>query len=344
LNSLVAILIPTMNRVAYLKRQLDYYSSLESKHPIYVGDSSNYEISQEIQKVINGYKNLKIVYNYLPNMNPREVNNFLSINSTERYVAFCGDDDFLVPSGLDACARFLDADSSYVSAQGASLIFELEEECICRGRIGGISNYWGQPQEIAFSSADRLLNFSRKYWVPLFSVTRREIFIKASSHDKLKDFKWDSELINSFDLVALGRSMYIDCAYMLRETHATRIQQKNFYDWIITPEFISGAEYFMERIKNRMIIDVDSEIMSEKISKEILKNYLRQCSTSSSEKSTKSIWLSIQKFKAFIKNLFFKIANIYPGGRFIVVKNKKISRKYFNEFNLIFKVVQMRDV
>ena len=37
----VAIIIPTMNRADFLIRQLEYYKSVKSPHPIYIGDSSN---------------------------------------------------------------------------------------------------------------------------------------------------------------------------------------------------------------------------------------------------------------------------------------------------------------
>ena len=37
----VAILIPTKNRSEFLIRQLKYYASVDSVHPIYIGDSSD---------------------------------------------------------------------------------------------------------------------------------------------------------------------------------------------------------------------------------------------------------------------------------------------------------------
>ena len=43
--SLVAILIPTIDRIYYVERQLAFYREKKSKHPIYIGDSSEKKIS-----------------------------------------------------------------------------------------------------------------------------------------------------------------------------------------------------------------------------------------------------------------------------------------------------------
>ena len=49
----VAILIPTLNRLAFIQRIVTYYDSLESPHPIYIGDASNTEISKNTLSFIN---------------------------------------------------------------------------------------------------------------------------------------------------------------------------------------------------------------------------------------------------------------------------------------------------
>ncbi len=42
----VAILIPTFNRPSFIQRTVLYYDSLKSPHPLYIGDASNTEISE----------------------------------------------------------------------------------------------------------------------------------------------------------------------------------------------------------------------------------------------------------------------------------------------------------
>ena len=41
----VSILIPTMNRSEFIVRLIDYYISVNSKHPIYIGDASDKSIA-----------------------------------------------------------------------------------------------------------------------------------------------------------------------------------------------------------------------------------------------------------------------------------------------------------
>ena len=49
----VAILIPTKNRSDFLIRQLKYYASVDSVHPIYIGDSSDENDKEKILSIIN---------------------------------------------------------------------------------------------------------------------------------------------------------------------------------------------------------------------------------------------------------------------------------------------------
>ena len=82
----VAIVIPTMRRIEFVIRQLEFYKISHSKHPIYIGDSSNYKTNLELKRKVLEYKNdLEIYFYYLPNKNNREVNKFLAEKSKEKY-------------------------------------------------------------------------------------------------------------------------------------------------------------------------------------------------------------------------------------------------------------------
>ena len=58
----VAILIPTLNRLSFIKRTVMYYDSLKSSHPIYIGDASNTEISENTLSFLKKIKNVEVKY------------------------------------------------------------------------------------------------------------------------------------------------------------------------------------------------------------------------------------------------------------------------------------------
>ena len=73
MNLKVVILIPTMNRSEFLIRQLRYYASVKSQHPVYIGDASNQEHQERTEKVIDDLQaQITIRYNHWPKLNDRD--------------------------------------------------------------------------------------------------------------------------------------------------------------------------------------------------------------------------------------------------------------------------------
>ena len=65
-----SICVPTMNRSKFIIRMLDYYNSLKSPHPIYIGDSSNSFHKKQIENKVKELKNkLEIYYFHWPKYN-----------------------------------------------------------------------------------------------------------------------------------------------------------------------------------------------------------------------------------------------------------------------------------
>ena len=60
----VAILIPTMNRPDFIERTVAYYDSLNSPHPIYIGDASDLDRSVKTIKLLKRFKNIEVNYFY----------------------------------------------------------------------------------------------------------------------------------------------------------------------------------------------------------------------------------------------------------------------------------------
>ena len=221
----VAILIPTKNRSDFLIRQLKYYASVDSVHPIYIGDSSGEKEKEKILSIINLLKRkLEIKYFYYPKENGTEVINKISFQIKESYVAYNGDDDLLVPNSLSKCANFLNENKEFRTAQGLALIFSLKNENNkAHGQFNWLDRYTRYPQSLENTAKERLINFSKNYWVPEFSVHRSKEWLEDIKNlENVKDYNF-AEYSRCFSFITGGKSKYIDCLYLLRQAHSDRI-------------------------------------------------------------------------------------------------------------------------
>ena len=229
----VAILIPTKNRSDFLIRQLKYYASVDSMHPIYVGDSSEKKDKEKILNIINLLKNkLEIKYFYFPKENGTDVINKISSEIKENYVAYNGDDDLLVPNSLSKCANFLNDNKDFRTAQGLALIFSLKnEKNQAHGQFNWLDRYTRYPQSLENTAKERFINFSKNYWVPEFSVHRSQEWLEDIKNlENVKDFYF-AEYIRCFSFITGGKSKYIDCLYLLRQVHSDRsVVSQNMID------------------------------------------------------------------------------------------------------------------
>jgi glycosyltransferase domain-containing protein len=262
MHNRVGILIPTMNRYNFILRQLDFYKSVNCKHTIYIGDSSDEINAKLLQDKLVQYKNtLNITYFYIPNLNDRQAITFLANNTIEDYCAFIGDDDFFIPESLAKCAFFLKNNLNYRTAQGKAIIFYLKE-IGPYGKIEQVGPYWNNCASEYESSIDRLNNFAKNYWVPQFSVHRtKEFIIDSLAYSEIKD-KSFGELIHSFTFIGMGKSKFIDCMYLIRQGHQERYLLPGPYKWITNEDWFSSYINFIKQI-SKIISHKENNLSTE---------------------------------------------------------------------------------
>ena len=229
----VAIIIPTKNRIDYLIRTIKYYVSINSPHPIFIGDASS-ESSEEL--VIKAAENkIDVYYFHWENLIDRktivklaEKANATNISS---YCAYHGDDDFFVSKSLSMCAEFLSENPSYATAQGHAFSFELIEDGPY-GELKDIGIYWNENELKGETALERLKEISVNYWVPIFSVHRIENYIDDMSNgiDSVIDRNF-GEYANSLTIAMRGKSKFIDCLYLARHTHSG-IDHPATFEWV----------------------------------------------------------------------------------------------------------------
>ena len=229
----VAILIPTKNRIEFAIRAIEYYASINSPHPIFIGDASK-ESSEEL--VLKTAKNnVEVYYFHWENLGDRKTLIKLAekanLTNITNYCAFHGDDDFLVSKSLSTCAEFLSENPSYATAQGNAFSFELIEDGPY-GELKDIGIYWNENELKGETALERLKEISVNYWVPNFSVHRIKEFIDDMSNgiDSVIDRDF-GEFTNSLTMAMRGKSKFIDCLYLARHTHSG-IDHPRIFEWV----------------------------------------------------------------------------------------------------------------
>ncbi len=203
----VGIYIPTLNKPDFVIRQIKYYASLHSPHPVYIGDNSSLEKAQLLQEALKNFQN-KLEINYFhhqPSISQAECQLNLVSHMKEKYAVFSGDDDFLVPDSLTNCAEFLENHPDFSLASGLAVSFSLDQPGPY-GKIATLSDY-PRPEVLEEKAGDRLQNYLNRYHVTLFSLARTvdlkrdwEVSLKA------KERSFQTEVMPGFLAIVRGKS------------------------------------------------------------------------------------------------------------------------------------------
>jgi glycosyltransferase domain-containing protein len=233
----VALLIPTLNRLEFVKRLVLYYDSLKSNHILYIGDASDAEISRRTLSFLKGIHNVSVKYFHWKGLRvPQTLVKLAEEASAESdYCAFQGDDDYFIQSSLTECAEFLSKNPDYRTAQGRAVIVSMDSpEPVCG--IASIGQYWGENSIESTSIYERYCYFGNKYYVLQFSVHRINEFIHDSRDSiSIRDNDF-YEIQHCYTFAISGKSKFLDCLYLVRVRH---------------PELLlNSGERMIERITN----------------------------------------------------------------------------------------------
>jgi glycosyltransferase domain-containing protein len=261
----VAILIPTKDRIDFVIRTIKYYVSINSPHPIFIGDAS---VKSSEELVLNAAQDkIDVYYFHWENLNDRKTISKVAQEASKTnitdYCAYQGDDDFFVTESLSKCAEFLDDNPTYAASQGRAFSFELNGDGPY-GKLKDVGIYWNLKELKGDDALDRLKEISTNYWVPTFSVHRIKEFIEDMSNgiDSVIDRNF-GEYVNSLSIAMRGKSKFIDCLYLARGIHSgidhpTSIQQSHKFSSIF--EWFTGENWYLSYTES--IISL-SEVLSK---------------------------------------------------------------------------------
>ena len=352
----VAILIPTINRLEFLIRTIEYYVSINSPHPIYIGDAS---IKSHEEKVLIAAKNsVKVYYFHWEGEGDRRTLQRLAeeankINNTE-FCAYHGDDDFFVPQSLSLCAEFLQDNPLFATAQGRAITIRLKQD----GPYGDLADlciYWNKKELNAETSLERLREISSNYFTPMFSVHRIIELIEDYSNglETVKD-RGLGEYINSLSIAMRGKSKFIDCFYLARGIHNdnfNNLKDKTKFQWITEKGWHQSYSALVESLS--LVLSKNDNLKFNDSMSEVSKSIERLIGDGDHLNFSINLFLKL-KYSEFINtNILFKILHkIYRRVRYISIfpdtglsKNSLMSSnsRYSNDISLIVSACKKLD-
>lgn len=286
MNKNYTILIPTINRVNFLKRILNYYNNFEEDFKIIIGDSSTKENKLINKKNMLAFSNLDILYldHYSSKINSHH--KFADmVNYVDReYCVFCADDDFIIPNGINQSVTFLEKNSDFSVAQGRYIGFSVKNN----DKKGTKQFYWISRytnESIIFSDPkDRMYEHLSNYTLPtVFAVHRTELLkmvYKELLNSKVDPMQFGEFLPSILDLI-YGKKKSLDMLYGVRQLNS------KVADWPSLLECMKAGKYDEEYIKfknclakhltkkSQLSIDESKKVIDEAMSKYLKKYYFK---------------------------------------------------------------------
>ncbi len=248
MNKNYTILIPTINRINFLKRILNYYNSFEEDFKIIIGDSSTDENKLINKKNMSTFSNLDILYfdHYSSKINSHYKFADMVNYADKKYCVFCADDDFVIPNGINQSVTFLEKNSDFSVAQGRFIGFSIKNS-----KNKGLKQFHWIPiytnESIIFSDPkDRMYEHLSNYTLPtLFAVHRTELLkmvYKELLNSKVDPMQFGEFLPSILDLI-YGKKKSLDVLYAARQLNS-RVGY-----WPSLLEYMKDGKYDEEYIK-----------------------------------------------------------------------------------------------
>ena len=340
----VAILIPTKNRIDFVIRTIKYYVSINSPHPIFIGDASS-QSSEEL--VLKAAENkIDVYYYHWEKLNDRKTMIKLAekanATSISNYCAYHGDDDFFVSKSLSMCAEFLDDNPAYATSQGRAFSFELNADGPY-GELKDTGMYWNENELKGDTALDRLKEISVNYWVPNFSVHRINEYIDDISNgvETIIDRNF-GEYAFSLTMAMRGKSKFIDCLYLARNIHSD-IDHPTTFKWITGEnwhlsyiELIKSLSIVLSNNDGLSLIESNSKVKLE-VDKLISPNFYHDTSTRTFIRKKYSEYIGKKGFVSILSKFYrrIKYISILPFKDFSKRSMLSPKSKYFKEVQLI---------
>jgi glycosyltransferase domain-containing protein len=234
-----ALIIPTYEGTAFLRRTLDYFGEIAYRGRIVLADDSSGEHRSFAESADGLYPELAIEFHGYPHGT-----RFLAklIATLERLeagaVMLCAQDDFVVPEALERLIARLEADPGLSAARGQIARFKL-----LAGNDIRLVPHPMKPHPEA-DPVERVLEHLRDFCPVFYSVHRRELLIGSLRLTEAKTrnvifFQYLSSCVTAFQ----GRIDCTDELFYLRQSHPASWAAMLNRDYEHWPLLVASPDY-----------------------------------------------------------------------------------------------------
>jgi glycosyltransferase domain-containing protein len=213
--------MPTHQRVDFLRRQLGYVRSCEAFPKIIVVDSSAAATARQNERAIDESRVAAIDYAHydLPFFDKLTA----ALDSTDDpFVFICADDDTFAPSGLAAALRQLREDGRWGAAMGRCYVLNTGEETLVRARGYALDD----PSPVG--RVRRYLNswFSNYYAIHRREALTEQLRLGQQVINPLRS-RLLNELLDSLLAAAAAPMAYVDADYLCYQIHEANLSKNS---------------------------------------------------------------------------------------------------------------------
>lgn len=276
--ALLTLVIPSYCRQDFVVRQCGYWHGSGVK--VVIVDGSPQSLSAELLIVINSLEGIQ--YLHLPIKLIDRLSRAASLIQTP-YTVLCGDDEFLLMSGLSSAIRLLEQKTDSVACIGQSLWYYLVDHNAnykCRYGVGYDTYKYQNSHE---DPASRLKLAMENYnAATCYAVTRSEVWRK--SWGNLQDcscaYAW--EIQHALCTYIWGKLSSIDEVYWMRSVECSPPTTSDydralvFNDWWFSEEYKTETDRFVDRIAEELILAKNYDRLSaKKLAREVVEIFVQ---------------------------------------------------------------------
>lgn len=267
----VTLIIPSVaSRAPLFNRALTVLANAQVRWKILVSDHSDAGVHHVLAAIAEGFPslNLTITYHH-PDAHFLERLVDCARRATTAYVVVHADDDFLVPTAVEACVDVLEDDATVAAAKG-QIVF-----CTVGEADDLTANIQEGHARLEWQAPDRTLRHIACFSPTLYAVHRRAVFINAYERAQVQNGNvlfW--QYLASCWTVASGRLATIDDLQCIREDNATGwranlVKTKDYSHWpyfIVAPDFSAQLGVFKQHIAALLVAhNGDAAVMKQSI-------------------------------------------------------------------------------
>lgn len=274
---MISILIPTLNRSDFLIRALHYYSNVGFRGYICIGDSSNEQHSEKNKYVIQALKDkINIIYRTFPN--PPYIHGGMVMKelielAPSPYAVYAGDDDFVIPKGLERCVTFLENHPEYTAAHGVRISICLKSS----GAFGELesANFTPQPILEHETATERWAGYIRNAMSTQYSVHRTETWRRMYRNVASVPIQYlGPELLPCSLSGILGKIKGLDCLSVVFQKNENRhfnSDKQSMYNLIAQKDWFISFKIMRDCIIEELIRqdDIDAKETQEIFDREL---------------------------------------------------------------------------